>query len=102
MRVTSHFLRIFQREVSFHILVGLGLDYKGRELLSLENHLNDGQPIEVTFIQIRKGLLTRWIRIELHSFLPNDLLDMIFSACRLIKIKSEWPRTNRLLIGVVK
>lgn len=43
-----------------------------------------------------------WIRIKFYGFPPYELLDIIFSERWLLKIQTERPRTNRLLVDIMK
>ena len=43
-----------------------------------------------------------WIRIVLHRFSPDELLNIFFSKWWLLKIKAERPWANRLLVDIMK
>lgn len=43
-----------------------------------------------------------WIWIEFHRFPIDKLLDIFFSKSWLLKIKTERPGANRLLIDIMK
>ncbi|KAK2407017.1 mitogen-activated protein kinase protein MMK2 [Trifolium repens] len=43
-----------------------------------------------------------WIRIESHSFLPDEFLDIFFSEHWFLKIKIERSGTYRFLVDIMK
>lgn len=71
---------------------------------------NDGQELTLylrwkKFILLhlyKEELLRGWIWVVLHWFSPDELLDVLFSAWWLLKIKTKWHGTNWFIIDVMK
>lgn len=52
---------------------------------------------------IRKPfLLIGWVWIKLHWLPPDELFDLFFSTCWLLKIKTERPGRDRLIIRIME
>lgn len=67
------------------------------------HHITGKKLFSTCFYRISKRmLLIGWIWIELHWLPPDELLDVIFRAWCVLKIKAERPGADRLIIDIMK